>query len=113
MRVLNFFTFHLLLLLSCNTSYDPSNEISVALEINGEGNNGEVRLQKVNSDYSIELIQTSNFIDNNNLAQNESYAEGTYGKQKLVRKEPQPILSISRKALGKPPKFLRKDNSTK
>tara|TARA_B100002052_G_scaffold298400_1_gene331777 strand:- start:1682 stop:2797 length:1116 start_codon:yes stop_codon:yes gene_type:complete len=64
MRVLNFFTFHLLLLLSCNISYDPSNEISVALEINGEGNNGEVRLQKVNSDYSIELIQTSNFIDN-------------------------------------------------
>ena len=42
MRVLNFITFYLLLLLSCNTSYDPSNEISVALEINGEGNNGEV-----------------------------------------------------------------------
>ena len=46
------------------------------------------------------LFQESNFFDNNNLAQDENYAEGTYGKQKLVRKEPQPILSISRKAFG-------------
>ena len=58
-------------------------------------------------------FQESNFFDDNNLAQDESYAEGTYGKQKLVRKEPQPILSVSRKLLGKPPRFLRKENSTK
>ena len=58
-------------------------------------------------------FQESNFFDDNNLAQDENYAEGTYGKQKLVRKEPQPILSVSRKVLGKPPKFLRKENSTK
>ena len=58
-------------------------------------------------------FEESNFFDNNSLAQDENYAEGTYGKQKLVRKEPQPILSVSRKVLGKPPKFLRKENSTK
>ena len=58
-------------------------------------------------------FQESNFFDDNNLAQDENYAEGTYGKQKLVRKEPQPILSVSRKVLGKPPRFLRKENSTK
>ncbi len=58
-------------------------------------------------------FQESNFFDNNNFAQDENYAEGTYGKQKLVRKEPQPILSVSRKVLGRPPKFLRKENSTK
>ena len=69
-------------------------------------------IQKV-SEPHLGLFQESNFFDNNNLAQDENYAEGTYGKQKLVRKEPQPILSISRKALGKPPKFLRKENSTK
>ena len=58
-------------------------------------------------------FQESNFFDTNHLAQDENYAEGTYGKQKLVKKEPKPILSVSRKALGKPPKFLRKENSTK
>jgi len=58
-------------------------------------------------------FQESNFFDSNNLTQDENYAEGTYGKQKLVRKEPKPISSVSRKALGKPPKFLRKENSTK
>ena len=63
MKVLNII-YPLLLFISCTTSYDSSNEISVVLEIYGEDNNGEVRLQKVNSDYSIELIQTSNFVDN-------------------------------------------------
>ena len=58
-------------------------------------------------------FQESNSFDDNNLAQDENYAEGTYGKQKLVRKEPQPIFSVSRKVLGKPPRFLRKENSTK
>ena len=58
-------------------------------------------------------LQESNFFDDNNLAQDVNYAEGTYGKQKLLRKEPQPILSVSRKVLGKPPRFLRKENSTK
>ena len=57
-------------------------------------------------------FQESNFFDNNNVSEDESYAEGTYGKQEPVRKEPQPILSVSRKVLGKPPKFLRKENST-
>ncbi len=63
MKVLNII-YPLLLFISCTTSYDSSDEISVVLEIYGEDNNGEVRLQKVNSDYSIELIQTSNFVDN-------------------------------------------------
>ena len=58
-------------------------------------------------------LQESNFFDDGNLRQDESYAEGTYGEQKLIRKEPQPILSISRRVLGKPPKFLRKEDPTK
>ena len=65
------------------------------------------------SEPQLGISEDSNFFDSNTLEQDENYAEGTYGKQKQVRKEPLPILSVSRKVLGKPPKFLRKENSTK
>ena len=64
MRKLLIFLLVLSLVQSCNTSYDSSNELIITINIEGENNNGEVRLQKVNSDYSIELLQNANFIDN-------------------------------------------------
>ena len=51
-------------LISCETSYDSSKEVSINIEIEGDDINGEVRLQRVNSDYSIELVQSANFIEN-------------------------------------------------
>ena len=63
MRKLLIFSLVLSLVQSCNTSYDSSNELVITINIEGENNNGEVRLQKVNSDYSIELLQNGNFID--------------------------------------------------
>ena len=53
-----------LFLFACETSYDSSNELSINIQIEGEDITGEVRLQRVNSDYSIELIQSGNFLDN-------------------------------------------------
>ena len=53
-----------LFLFACETSYDSSKELSINIQIEGEDITGEVRLQRVNSDYSIELIQSGNFLDN-------------------------------------------------
>ena len=58
------FSFLIILLISCETSYDSSKEVSINIEIEGEDVTGEVRLQRVNSDYSIELVQSANFLDN-------------------------------------------------
>lgn len=51
-------------LISCETSYDSSKEVTINIKIEGDDTNGEVRLQRVNSDYSIELIQSANFVEN-------------------------------------------------
>ena len=54
----------LLTFLSCGEN--PSNgteKIKISVKIDGSGNYDEVRLQKVNSDYSIELVESANFIE--------------------------------------------------
>ena len=54
----------LLTFLSCGEN--PSNgteKIKISVKIDGSGNYDEVRLQKVNSDYSIELVESVNFIE--------------------------------------------------
>ena len=55
------FSFLIILLISCETSYDSSKEVSINIEIEGEDVTGEVRLQRVNSDYSIELVSVCKF----------------------------------------------------
>ena len=50
--------------LSCGEN--PSNgteKIKISVKIDGSGNYDEVRLQKVNSDYSIELVESANFFE--------------------------------------------------
>ena len=54
----------ILTLLSCGEN--PSNgteKIKISVKIDGSGNYDEVRLQKVNSDYSIELVESANFVE--------------------------------------------------
>ena len=54
----------LLTFLSCGEN--PSNgteKIKISVKIDGSGNYDEVRLQKVNSDYSIELVESANFVE--------------------------------------------------
>ena len=50
--------------MSCGEN--PSNgteKIKISVKIDGSGNYDEVRLQKVNSDYSIELVESANFVE--------------------------------------------------
>ena len=49
---------------SCNNSKKENKEIQLVIEVIDSENYGEVRLQKVNSDYSIELIQSDEIMDN-------------------------------------------------
>ena len=61
-NVLLFISF--LIFLSCGEN--PSNgteKIKISVKIDGSGNYDEVRLQKVNSDYSIELVESANFVE--------------------------------------------------
>ena len=61
-NVLFFISF--LIFLSCGEN--PSNgteKIKISVKIDGSGNYDEVRLQKVNSDYSIELVESANFVE--------------------------------------------------
>ena len=54
----------ILTFLSCGEN--PSNgteKIKISVKIDGSGNYDEVRLQKVNSDYSIELVESANFVE--------------------------------------------------
>ena len=54
----------ILTLLSCGEN--PSNgteKIKISVKIDGSGKYDEVRLQKVNSDYSIELVESANFVE--------------------------------------------------
>ena len=54
----------ILTLLSCGEN--PSNgteKIKISVKIDGSGNYDEVRLQNVNSDYSIELVESANFVE--------------------------------------------------
>ena len=54
----------LLTFLSCGEN--PSNgteKIKISVKIDGSGDYDEVRLQKVNSDYSIELVESANFVE--------------------------------------------------
>ena len=54
----------ILVIYSCGSNDSAKNELNISIQIEGGDNSGEVRLQKVNSDYSIELIQSGNFIEN-------------------------------------------------
>ena len=61
-NVLFFISF--LTFISCGEN--PSNgteKIKISVKIDGSGNYDEVRLQKVNSDYSIELVESANFVE--------------------------------------------------
>ena len=50
-------------MLSCDNYTKEANKIILSIEISGDNKYDEVRLQKVNSDYSIELVKTGNFLD--------------------------------------------------
>ena len=50
-------------MLSCDNYTQETNKIILSIEISGDNKYDEVRLQKVNSDYSIELVKTGNFQD--------------------------------------------------
>jgi len=50
-------------MLSCDNYTQEANKIILSVEISGDNKYDEVRLQKVNSDYSIELVKTGNFQD--------------------------------------------------
>ena len=64
MKKISLFSLLIILFISCETSYDSSKELSINIEIQGDDVTGEVRLQRVNSDYSIELVQSANFLNN-------------------------------------------------
>ena len=54
----------LLTFLSCGENpSDGTEKIKISVKIDGSGNYDEVRLQKVNSDYSIELVESANFVE--------------------------------------------------
>ena len=59
-----FLLWGIMIFYSCNNSKKENKEIQLAIEVIDSENYGEVRLQKVNSDYSIELIQSDEIIDN-------------------------------------------------
>ena len=71
----------------------------------------EAKNTQESSEPRLGFLEDTNYFDESKFNQDENFSEGTYGKQKAVRKEPKAILSISRKVLGRPPKFLRKENS--
>tara|TARA_Y100000766_G_scaffold28481_1_gene19804 strand:- start:3234 stop:4364 length:1131 start_codon:yes stop_codon:yes gene_type:complete len=48
---------------SCDNYTKEANKIILSVEISGDSEYDEVRLQKVNSDYSIELVKSGNFQD--------------------------------------------------
>ena len=48
-------------IISCINNTGEVNKISLSIEISGDNKYDEVRLQKVNSDYSIELVKSGNF----------------------------------------------------
>ena len=64
-RSSNIVAFFILLftMLSCDNYTQEANKIILSIEISGDNKYDEVRLQKVNSDYSIELVKTGNFQD--------------------------------------------------
>ena len=67
----------ILFIFSCGDNPKKGSEkITISVDIIGSGDYEEVRLQKVNSDYSIELIETSNF-DNNSIEFNVYIFEAT------------------------------------
>ena len=54
----------ILTLLSCGENpCNGTEKIKISVKIDGSGNYDEVRLQKVNSDYSIELVESANFVE--------------------------------------------------
>ena len=53
----------LITIFSCDNYTKEANKITLSIEISGDNKYDEVRLQKVNSDYSIELVKTGNFQD--------------------------------------------------
>ena len=53
----------LITMFSCDNYTQEANKITLSIEISGDNKYDEVRLQKVNSDYSIELVKTGNFQD--------------------------------------------------
>ena len=67
----------ILFIFSCGDNPKKGSEkITISVDLIGSGDYEEVRLQKVNSDYSIELIETSNF-DNNSIEFNVYIFEAT------------------------------------
>ena len=64
-KISNLIVYFILLttIISCNNNTEEANKISLSIEISGDNKYDEVRLQKVNSDYSIELVKSGNFTE--------------------------------------------------
>ena len=64
-KISNLIVYFILLttIISCNNNTEEANKIILSIEISGDNKYDEVRLQKVNSDYSIELVKSGNFTE--------------------------------------------------
>ena len=82
--------FHLIVLLfvliSCQNKNEKINEIKLTVNYIGEVEEGEVRLQKVSSAYSIELYKSENF-NNNKIVFDISILESTLFRLDILGKE--------------------------
>ena len=76
----------LFILISCENKNEKINEIKLTVNYIGDIEGGEVRLQKVSSDYSIELYKSENF-NNNKIVFDISILESTLFRLDILGKE--------------------------
>ena len=76
----------LFILISCENKNEKINEIKLTVNYIGDIEGGEVRLQKVSSDYSIELYKSENF-NNNKIVFDILILESTLFRLDILGKE--------------------------
>ena len=76
----------LFILISCQNKNEKINEIKLTVNYIGDIEGGEVRLQKVSSDYSIELYKSENF-NNNKIVFDILILESTLFRLDILGKE--------------------------
>ncbi len=76
----------LFILISCQNKNEKINEIKLTVNYTGDIEGGEVRLQKVSSDYSIELYKSESF-NNNKIVFDISILESTLFRLDILGKE--------------------------
>ena len=76
----------LFVLISCQNKNNKINETKLTINYIGDIEGGEVRLQKVSSDYSIELYKSENF-NNNKIVFDISILESTLFRLDILGKE--------------------------